>query len=399
VNSATLESLEKRLAVLDPAAFDGARIAAEHARIAAVVAAEALTPGNRSEALTRAAERLQMPLGVVEYVDRAGTHAQVSEPAPEARAPARRPDWSWHTAAVEQSLKALGKGTRYKAALVVPTGGGKTRIALQVALRWLAPRHDGDELVLWVTHRRHLRTHARRTLQKLLVDPAHLHEGVELFSERIRFAMVQDLSAIAAELAAKIGLVIVDEAHHAAAPSYSPIFDEFTCPALFLTATPNRADERSIGIDEICYTITYRELFDRGCLVEPTFEPSLDMPHLDWSRPEGVLDLADYLLDRADGDFTKSLVVVGQQHRPRFYTRRYRTCSRRDPCTCSRRKILASYMASERVGLGRLRTSSMSSPPGRAGLLWRQASSLAKASTTPLSMPLSSPILPRASAT
>ena len=44
VNSSTLESLEKRLAVLDPAAFDGARIAAEHARIAAGIAAEALTP-------------------------------------------------------------------------------------------------------------------------------------------------------------------------------------------------------------------------------------------------------------------------------------------------------------------------------------------------------------------
>ena len=300
---------------------------------------------------------------------------------------------------MEQSLKALGKGTRYKAGLVVPTGGGKTRIALQVALRWLAARRDGDELVLWVTHRRHLRTQARRTLQKLLVDPAHLHEDVELFSERIRFAMVQDLSAVVAELAAKTGLVIVDEAHHAAAPSYSPIFDEFTCPALFLTATPNRADERSIGIDEICYTITYRELFDLGCLVEPTFEPPLDMPHLDWSRPEGVLDLADYLLDRADGDFAKSLVVVGQQHRAEVL---YHALS--DLLTSRSKHVLTPESIGYVHGGGtnwavRRRTSSMSSPPGHAELWWRRVSWSAKASTTPPSMPLSSPILPRALAT
>jgi hypothetical protein len=116
------------------------------------------------------------------------------------------------------------------------------------------------------------------------------------------------------ELGDRIGLIVVDEAHHAAAPSYSDLI-EVQAPGLFLTATPNRADNLPIGIDGIAYTITYRELFRRGCVIEPNFLPPVDMTNLDWSKPEGLADLADYLLERVADDFTKALVAVSRVER------------------------------------------------------------------------------------
>ena len=51
---------------------------------------------------------------------------------------------------------------------MIPTGGGKTRIAMRIGLRVLAESKRDDALVLWVTHRRHLHRQARRELQRAL---------------------------------------------------------------------------------------------------------------------------------------------------------------------------------------------------------------------------------------
>ena len=198
----------------------------------------------------------------------------------------------------------------------MPTGGGKTRIALRVALRWLEAEDRDDTVVLWVTHRRRLHLQARRALQQLLRDSQGAPDNAaSLFASRIQFWMIGDLEAALLAAGDRLALVIVDEAHHAAAPSYEPLFGLAAAPGLFLTATPNRADTLPIGIDEIAYTITYRELFRRNCLAEPVFEPPLDLRGLDWSEPGGLRDLADYLLDRADADFGKVLVAVSTRER------------------------------------------------------------------------------------
>ena len=54
----------------------------------------------------------------------------------------------------------------------------------------------------------------------------------------------------------------------------------------FLTATPNRTDDLPIGIDEIAYSITYRELFERGVIIEPTIEDPLTIDGFDWDNDE-----------------------------------------------------------------------------------------------------------------
>lgn len=306
VNTATLEILEHACAALETQAST-ADWAINPDVIRSMVAAQSVKLP-RQEALTAVADQFGIPVGVVTVT------------APEALKPPAAiptlhtaPDWSWQTEAVEASLRSLSRGA-VKAGLIVPTGGGKTRIALRIALQWLATQ-DSTRTVLWVAHRHLLKTHARRTLQTLMREAGRgADEATQAFG-RIHFAMTSNLGATVTGLGDSLSLVIVDEAHHAAAASYAPVVNLENIPGLFLTATPNRSDSLPIGIDEIAYTITYSELFRRGCVIEPVFDPPEDMPDLDWQSPDGLRDLADYLLERTDTDFAKPLVAVSLRER------------------------------------------------------------------------------------
>ena len=234
-------------------------------------------------------------------------------------AAARPPDWSWQDVAVRRCLGAVSDGTASKIGLVVPTGGGKTRIALRVALEWLSQASDQSAKVLWVTHREHLRDAALRALEDVgqelasVEDP--LSDGLrKTFANRVHFGLIQSITPVLGSLGDDLGLVIVDEAHHAAAESYAPIVG-LPVSGLFLTATPNRADGLPIGVDRIAFTTTYRELFQRNCVVEPTFHPPIDLADLDWTTSSGLRRLAETVLDGCRGTYAKVLVAVTQQER------------------------------------------------------------------------------------
>lgn len=263
---------------------------------------------NSDDAVRAVAEHLALPLAVAaDLIGRAGFSAQlVNHLAPPADLAA--PDWSFQDDAERICLRALNARPGAKIGMVIPTGGGKTRVALRIALKWLAERRNG--VVLWVTHQVNLRAQARRELQQLLTDgtPGIPDDAAQLLAEQIDFIMLHKLADRLRELTRPV-LVIVDEAHHAAAPTYQAIFTaEFPLPALFLTATPNRTDGLPLGIDEIAYHITYRELARRRVILLPDFE-DFPVPDFDWS-PKTIADLADRIIERARGDFTKTLVIA-----------------------------------------------------------------------------------------
>lgn len=221
------------------------------------------------------------------------------------------PDWSYQDTAVARCVEALGRRPTGRIGLILPTGAGKTRTALRIVLTMLDKPSDPKAHVYWVTHRRNLREQAYRELQKLIAA-GHEQISAERLTElanRIKFVMVGDLTPLLEGAAVKPALIVVDEAHHAAAPSYRPVFaNPWRAPVLLLTATPNRSDSLPIGIDEIAFTITYRELAERRAILTPKF---LDFPvdNFDWS-PEAVDDLADYVIDRTSSEFTKVLVLA-----------------------------------------------------------------------------------------
>lgn len=221
------------------------------------------------------------------------------------------PDWTYQDTAVARCVDAFKRRPSGRIGLILPTGAGKTRTALRIVLTMLDKSSDPKAPVYWVTHRRNLREQAHRELQKVIAA-GHEQLSAERLTElanRIKFVMVGDLTPLLEGAAVKPALIVVDEAHHAAAPSYRPVFaNPWQAPVLLLTATPNRSDNLPIGIDEIAFTITYRELAERRAILTPKF---VDFPvdNFDWS-PDAVADLADYVIDRTSAEFTKVLVLA-----------------------------------------------------------------------------------------
>ncbi|WP_460880663.1 DEAD/DEAH box helicase [Pontibacter rugosus] len=191
---------------------------------------------------------------------------------------------------------------------------------MSILLQWLATAERDDTKVLWLTHRRQLKRQAWRELQRALNEKQSKlpSSAVSLLEKRVEFVMLNDLSRALEENEGKIELVVVDEAHHAAANSYQPLFNVMQLRGLFLTATPNRMDELPIGIDEVAYSTTYRELFKRGVIVEPTFLDPIQAP--DWLEARDLHNLANLAIERTEIDFRKLLISVSKkEHAEKLY--------------------------------------------------------------------------------
>lgn len=294
---------------------------------AAQVQLEALRAEAAKRGLQDAAEvgnTLGLPPGlasiVIGSVDISTTSQPTPEPAPVAKINA--PDWSYQDVAVSRCVAALSRRKDARVGLVLPTGAGKTRTALRTVLTMLSRHQDQSAIAIWVTHRLNLREQAFRELQKMIAarQPETLNFDTAALTERVKFQMIGEVRQRNAEPdSPPVALVVIDEAHHAAAPSYQTALDEaFDAPTLFLTATPNRPDSLPIGMDEIAYTITHKELADRGAVLRPEF---LDFPveDFDWSS-DAVEELADYVVGHTRHQFSKVLILAPRVDRVKeFY--------------------------------------------------------------------------------
>lgn len=140
---------------------------------------------------------------------------------------------------------------RWKNLVVAATGTGKTVIAA-LDYRRLRAANGGDFSLLFVAHRREILDQSRRVFREALKDGAFGEvyvDGHRPAEWRHVFASVQSLARIPlSELAPEFfDMVIVDEFHHAAAPTYSRLLDHLRPKVLLgLTATPERADGLSV---------------------------------------------------------------------------------------------------------------------------------------------------------
>lgn len=143
--------------------------------------------------------------------------------------------------------EALARMQHYEgraALLVLATGLGKTRIFTEY-LRWEVNENDHHCLIL--SHREELVHQPLTYLQDLTC-------GVELADKRanhepIISASVQSLvSRLDKYNPREIDTIIVDEAHHAAAPTYRRILEYFPNAQIFgFSATPHRGDGVGLG--------------------------------------------------------------------------------------------------------------------------------------------------------
>lgn len=193
----------------------------------------------------------------------------------------------YQTAAVEAFEAAWESGTQ-RPAVVMATGLGKTLLAAMLSWRW-ATRHrmSAKQRVLVIAHRTELIEGAAATIRSLVGE--RLRVGI-VKAERdnctadIVVASVQTLTAGKPEAGlrrrnriAHVGLVIVDECHHATAPTYRTVLDHYGCfseygaRAAGLTATLTRSDGVALGDvwQDVVYVKGIAEGVREGHLVRP----------------------------------------------------------------------------------------------------------------------------------
>jgi superfamily II DNA or RNA helicase/HKD family nuclease len=138
---------------------------------------------------------------------------------------------------------------RHRNLVVAATGTGKTVVAAldYAGLRASLPR----DRLLFVAHRKEILDQSRRTYREILADGTfgEVYVGGER-PERWEhvFASVQSLAAYGVERIPRdhFDVVVVDEFHHAQAPTYRRLLDHLQPRELLgLTATPERGD----GVD------------------------------------------------------------------------------------------------------------------------------------------------------
>ena len=155
----------------------------------------------------------------------------------------------------EEMLEALRSERevkdRHRNLLIAATGTGKTVVAA-LDYRNLCEHWKRRPRLLFVAHRKEILQQARRTFQEVLKDADFgelLVDGVEPRRWDYVFASVQSLSASRLQKlnTAHFDVVVIDEFHHAQAPTYRALLDHFQpLELLGLTATPERGDGENV---------------------------------------------------------------------------------------------------------------------------------------------------------
>lgn len=173
--------------------------------------------------------------------------------------------------ALEAILEAEDKGIK-RQLVVIPTGGGKTVVFAHIPV---VRKNSLPMLVL--AHREELLEQAKNKF--LQVNPS-LKVGIEraeLKAEDGCDVVFASVASLGRSNSARISRfepdyfrsIVVDEAHHAAAPSYGRVLDYFKADLVVgVTATPQRSDNVRLTdrFDDVVYYITIRELINDGYL-------------------------------------------------------------------------------------------------------------------------------------
>lgn len=184
--------------------------------------------------------------------------------------------------------------------LVMPTGSGKTRTATSFLLETMVAK---GYQILWLAHRSMLIDQAadafynfsgvlkkadpeKETLKILCISGDHANIRLADSSQDILIASIQSIYRNTDYLPAVLGdkvIMVIDEAHHTAAPSYKNIVNTVykyrpEAKLLGLTATPIRLSEKGTAYlnrmydDHIIYQVSLSKLLKEKILADPEFE-------------------------------------------------------------------------------------------------------------------------------
>lgn len=149
--------------------------------------------------------------------------------------------------------------------LCLPTGGGKTIIFSAIANSAAAR----GKQVLILVHRRELLHQASRKLNDIGLDHGLIAAGIPATDHLVRIASIQTLVRRLSRMDWQPELIIIDEAHHASAGSWTTVLDKW--PDAFrlgVTATPCRLSGAGLGtaFDQLVLGPSVADLTDWGFL-------------------------------------------------------------------------------------------------------------------------------------
>jgi superfamily II DNA or RNA helicase len=205
----------------------------------------------------------------------------------------------YQLSAIEALRAAYRQGAR-SPLFVMATGGGKT-IVLAEILRGVASR--GRSAIVLV-HRRELI--AQTSAKLALADVPHgiIAAGTVATDAPIQVASVQTLARRLDRIAAQPDLIVIDEAHHAAANTWDKALTHWPeALRLGVTATPVRQDGRGLGMvfDRLVLGPSTAELVSGGFLCPARLyapPPIADLSGLHRRAGDYAIDEAAERMDR-----------------------------------------------------------------------------------------------------
>ncbi|HEX3045273.1 MAG TPA: DEAD/DEAH box helicase family protein [Bacillota bacterium] len=151
--------------------------------------------------------------------------------------------------------------------VTLPTGGGKTRVAVEAFIEWLEPRFAQEQYLIWIAQSEELCEQAIQCIKDLWSNNEYLYPlriyrffgdyepdledligGVVVCSIQKLHNQIKKGGTILDNILLETGAMVIDEAHRAVSFMYNNLFDHIEkirnddlFPICGLTATPGRA--------------------------------------------------------------------------------------------------------------------------------------------------------------
>lgn len=187
--------------------------------------------------------------------------------------------------------------------LQLPTGGGKTCIAADIIRRAI----KRNRRCMIVAHTREIVLQTAARFSEYGFDVSAILAGEPARDSMVYCASIQTL---ARRMLPDIGLLIIDEAHHATSNTWREVIDAYPKAAVIgLTATPLRLDGqglRDAGFGAIVQGASMQTLIDDGFLVRPRIY-SVPVASMEGARKVAG-DYAQSALDTFSSTITGDLV-------------------------------------------------------------------------------------------
>lgn len=235
--------------------------------------------------------------------------------------------------------------------VTLPTGGGKTRVAVESFIDWMQPRFSEGKYLIWIAQSEELCEQAIACITDLWQDREfpealrvyrffggkqinveNLIGGVVVASIQQLYTRNKSKDPALDEILENCGAMIIDEAHHATTKSYKSLFkrarqlvgDELF-PICGLTATPGRSNDETMKlVDEfdaylIHPTLPNIEKYQKNPLLYFREEGYLAEPIFLLSKDGETVEVPDEYIDNETDDINSEYLKVLAEDRERNF--------------------------------------------------------------------------------